>query len=91
MKLPPQRGPNPIKDMGMADYARTYARIHCQIGISDTYNYMTSDTVMTDLTQYHVSKGIKKFGQEGVEAILRELKQIHDRMVIDPTLLTLMN
>eukprot|EP00957_Ditylum_brightwellii_P187956 14310249-Ditylum_brightwellii.AAC.1 len=36
------------------------------------------------LTQYHVSKGLKAFGDEGKNAVLNELKQLHDRMVLDP-------
>eukprot|EP00957_Ditylum_brightwellii_P074661 5674477-Ditylum_brightwellii.AAC.1 len=36
------------------------------------------------LTQYHVSKGLKVFGDEGKNAVLNELKQLHDRMVLDP-------
>lgn len=44
---------------------------------------MTDDVVTTILTQFHVSKGIQVYGQPGVEAALTELKQIHDRMVID--------
>eukprot|EP00957_Ditylum_brightwellii_P121850 9292240-Ditylum_brightwellii.AAC.1 len=36
------------------------------------------------LTQYHVSKGLKVFGDEGKNTVLSELKQLHDRMVLDP-------
>ena len=35
------------------------------------------------LTQYHVSKGLKVFGKTGVAAVLKELKQLHDIMVMD--------
>ena len=45
---------------------------------------MNDDIVTTVLTQYHVSKGIKVFGEKGVDAVLAELKQLHDRMVVDP-------
>eukprot|EP00957_Ditylum_brightwellii_P102200 7790610-Ditylum_brightwellii.AAC.1 len=45
---------------------------------------MTSPTVATLLTQYHVSKGLKVFGQKGADAVLKELKQLHDRLVMDP-------
>eukprot|EP00957_Ditylum_brightwellii_P049785 3774869-Ditylum_brightwellii.AAC.1 len=34
----------------------------------------------TILTQYHVSKGLKVFGEEGTNNVLSELKQLHDRM-----------
>ena len=36
------------------------------------------------LTQYHVSKGLKLFGDTGVSTVLKELKQLHSRMVMDP-------
>ena len=31
-----------------------------------------------------MSKGLKVFGEPGVAAILKELKQLHGRMVLDP-------
>ena len=31
-----------------------------------------------------MSKGIKVFGELGVAAVLKELKQLHNRMVMDP-------
>ena len=34
--------------------------------------------------QYGVRQGIKKFGEEGVDAVLTELKQLHDRSVVEP-------
>eukprot|EP00957_Ditylum_brightwellii_P124665 9501520-Ditylum_brightwellii.AAC.1 len=36
------------------------------------------------MTQYHVSKGLKVFGKEGTKAVLSELQQLHDRMVMNP-------
>eukprot|EP00957_Ditylum_brightwellii_P043642 3308607-Ditylum_brightwellii.AAC.1 len=36
------------------------------------------------LTQYHISKGLKAFGDEGKNKVLNGLKQLHDRMVLDP-------
>ena len=70
-------------DLSLTDYSRLYAKIHCT-AIKDEHNFMTSDVVTTCLTQYHVSKGLKVFGQKGIEAVLKELKQLHDRMVIEP-------
>ena len=40
--------------------------------------------VSTILTQYHVSKGLKIFGEKGVASVLKELRQLHDRMVMEP-------
>eukprot|EP00957_Ditylum_brightwellii_P165026 12564098-Ditylum_brightwellii.AAC.1 len=36
------------------------------------------------MTQYHVSKGLKIFGKKGTEAVMSELKQLHNRSVLDP-------
>eukprot|EP00957_Ditylum_brightwellii_P084719 6441527-Ditylum_brightwellii.AAC.1 len=35
------------------------------------------------MTQYHVSKRLKVFGKEGTNNVLGELKQLHERMVLD--------
>jgi hypothetical protein len=44
------------------------------------------DTVMesTVLTQYSMANGLKEFGEKGVEAVMTEIKQLHDREVIIP-------
>ena len=52
--------------------------------MSEEMNFMNNNIVTTTLTQYHVSKGLKIYGQDGIDAVLKEMKQIHDRMVIDP-------
>jgi Reverse transcriptase (RNA-dependent DNA polymerase)/Zinc knuckle len=36
------------------------------------------------MTQYSVKKGLKVFGAAGVDAVLQELQQLHDRKVIRP-------
>jgi hypothetical protein len=36
------------------------------------------------MTQYIMQKGLKKFGDPGVEAVLSELKQLHNRNVLAP-------
>ena len=71
-------------NLSLKDYAHIYAQIHYNLQTPDKHNFMTSDVVTTVLTQYHVSKGIKVFGQEGIDAVLKELKQLHDRMVLEP-------
>ena len=45
---------------------------------------MCNTLITTILTQYHVSKGLKVFGDLVLAAVLKELNQMHDRMVIDP-------
>ena len=54
------------------------------MGYTDDKNTMTSDLITTVLTQYHINKSINKFGQAGIDAVVVELKQLHDRMVVDP-------
>ena len=36
------------------------------------------------LTQYHVSKGLTVFGEPVVAVVLKELKEMHSIMVMDP-------
>jgi hypothetical protein len=36
------------------------------------------------MTQHSVNKGIKKFGDAGVEAVLTEVRQLHNRKVLEP-------
>jgi hypothetical protein len=36
------------------------------------------------MSQYNMKKGIKLFGQDGVNAVLSKLSQLHDRSVLDP-------
>jgi hypothetical protein len=38
----------------------------------------------TLFTQYNVKQGLKKYGKRAEEAVLKELKQIHDREVMEP-------
>jgi len=37
------------------------------------------------MTQHSMKKGLKIFGDAGTAAILQELKQLHDRKVLEPT------
>ena len=73
-----------MKDMDLKDYACLYAKITCSLGMSDEQNFMTSDLVTTALTQYHVSKGLNTFWQEGIDADLKEQQQLHNIMVMKP-------
>ena len=38
------------------------------------------------VTTYSLQKGIKKFGQRGVDSALKEMKQLHDRDCFKPIL-----
>jgi hypothetical protein len=50
------------------------------------YSHLHTTLEHTVMTQYSVKKGLKVFGEAGVEAVLQELQQLHDRMVIRPVL-----
>ena len=72
-----------INNFDLKDYAHIYAAIHCGLGTPNELNVMTSNNVITTiLTQYHVSKGIKVFGNSRIEAVMKELKKMHDRLVM---------
>ena len=63
-------------------YARLHATIHCRS--SQQYNVMCNPLVTTILTQYHVSKRLKVSSVAVVEAVLKDLNNLHDRIVMDP-------
>ena len=68
--------------LDLRDYPRIHATIHC--GPNQHNNVMRNPLITTILTKYHVSKGLKFFGESGVASVLKELKQLHDIMVMDP-------
>ena len=68
--------------LDLRDYARLHATIHC--GPNQHDNVMRNPLITTIITQYHVPKGLKLFGDPGVPAVLKDLKQLHKRMVMDP-------
>jgi hypothetical protein len=47
------------------------------IGINDTQ-------ASSFLQTYSLKQGIKKFGEQGIKAVHKEMKQIHDRVVFEP-------
>jgi hypothetical protein len=48
------------------------------------YEHMFATLAHTAMTQMSMKKGIKEFGKEGVDAVLVELQQLHDRNVLEP-------
>jgi hypothetical protein len=48
------------------------------------YSHLHTTLEHTVMTQYSVKKGLKVFGEAGVEAVLGELQQLHGRKVIEP-------
>ena len=45
---------------------------------------MRNPLITTILAQYHMSKGLKVFGEPGVASVLKEIKQLHNRMAMEP-------
>ena len=48
------------------------------------YGHIHATLEHTVMTQMNMKKGIKEFGDAGVDAVLSELKQLHDRKVLEP-------
>jgi hypothetical protein len=48
------------------------------------YSHLHTVLEGTVMTQHNMKKGIKLFAQDGVDAVLKELKQLHDRGVLEP-------
>ncbi len=48
------------------------------------YDHLHATLESIVMTQMNLKKGIKEFGQAGVDAVLKELKQLHDRKVVEP-------
>ena len=55
--------------LDLIDYARLNSTIHCRPNRHD--NMMRNPLVTTIPTEYHVSKGLKVFGEPGVAAVLK--------------------
>jgi len=53
-------------------------------------NYGIEELEHTALTQYSVKKGLEVFGRDGAEAVLSEMRQLHDRHVIVPKKATML-
>ena len=76
-----------VKNMGdthlyLREFAHLQVTIHCGPNRQD--NLMHSPLVTTIHTKYHVYKVLKVFGEPSISSVLKILKQLHDRMVIDP-------
>ena len=56
--------------------------VHATTAISQ-YNNIDASQVTR---QYGVRAGLKIFGEDGVKAVLKELRQIHERQVVVPLL-----
>ena len=49
------------------------------------YGHLHSTTLEhTAMTQFTMERGIKEYGEKGVQAVAKEMKQLHDREVLEP-------
>ena len=58
---------------------RDYRYFHTKMHVQELH-MLFCDTI---LSQYSMKTGIKEFGQEGVEAVKKELQQLHDMETMD--------
>lgn len=48
------------------------------------YSHLHTVLEHTVMTQHNLKSGLKEFGEDGVNAVLKELQQLHDRKVLEP-------
>jgi hypothetical protein len=48
------------------------------------YSHMHATLEETVMTQHSMKRGLTEFGDAGVEAVFKELQQLHDRKVLEP-------
>jgi Reverse transcriptase (RNA-dependent DNA polymerase) len=48
------------------------------------YGHLHATLESTTMTQYSMKKGIQMFGKKGTDAVLKELKQLHDKETFNP-------
>jgi hypothetical protein len=48
------------------------------------YSHLHATLEETVMTQHSMKRGLKEFGDAGVNAVLKELQQLHDRKVLEP-------
>ena len=49
-----------------------------------TNTNLTADLEAIELTQYNLKRGLKEFGKDGVDALGKEMEQLHMRKVAKP-------
>jgi hypothetical protein len=48
------------------------------------YSHLHTTLAGIAMTQHSVKKGLKAFGDDGTQALLKELRQLHDWQVVEP-------
>jgi hypothetical protein len=54
------------------------------------YSHRHTDLEHTAFTQYNVKKGLKIFGEASAKAVVTEMKQLHNRGMIEPKLVNML-
>ncbi len=72
----------------VSEMERKYGKRRHNIGLRPRkpidYSHLHAALEHTVLTQYSVKKGLRIFGEKGAEAVVKEMKQLHERKVITP-------
>ena len=82
----PRSGWYSLRDQKHVNHRHLQATSHWRPKSQITQNDHIFATTLTEtiFTKYEMRNGIKKFGKTGVNAALKELKQLHNQKVIEP-------
>jgi hypothetical protein len=75
----PTAGEHDIEHDMNVKYGAQTSVYHLQAWQLQDYSHLHTTLKSTVMTQHNMEKGIKVFGNAGVDAVLKELKQLHDR------------
>jgi hypothetical protein len=79
----PEQQPT-IDDQMSAAYGERKSEHNLRARRPRDYSHIHKVLESTVMTQYSMKKGIKVFGESGVNAVVEELQQLHDRKALDP-------
>jgi hypothetical protein len=74
----------PVKDTMDAKYGERSGAHNLRARRPRNYSHLHATLEGTVMTQHSMKKGIEMFGEAGIDAVLAELKQLHDRKVLEP-------
>jgi hypothetical protein len=81
---PNEQRNNLARDMDQRYGERLADHMTSEPGSPRDYGHMHATLEHTVMTQHSMKRGIKEFGEAGVDAVLKELQQLHDRKVLEP-------
>jgi hypothetical protein len=80
----------PAKESMDAKYGERSGAHNLRARRPRNYSHLHATLEGTVMTQHSMKKGIEIFGEAGIDAVLAELKQLHDRKVLEPKKATAM-